>query len=109
MSTTNVSAIHELMMQGEELPNEPILVDASFFMNFIVANHKTFDGMSVQSSVEYIISRGKAEIERQVKTARKTAENKVYGDLARKYNMTFEQAQALLSQAAERIKAEQHK
>ena len=105
--STNVTALHEAQMQGEEVPQEPILIDASFFMNFILANHKTFEGLSVQSSVEYILERGKAEIERQIKTARKTAENKVYGDLARKYNLTLEQAQQYLEQAAAAMKAKQ--
>ena len=99
--STNVNSLHEAQMQGEEIPQEPILVDASFFMNFILANHQTFEDMSLQSAVEYIISRGKAEIERQVKTAMKTKENKVYGDLARQYNMTLDQAKAALASYAQ--------
>src|ERR1700675_1677204 len=98
--STNVTSLHELQMQGEEIPQEPILIDASFFLNFMLSNHKTFEGMSVQSGLEYIISRGKAEIERQIKTARKTAENKVVGDLARKYNLTLEQAETVMAQFA---------
>src|SRR5258708_5195214 len=105
--STNVTQLHDAVMKGEEIPQEPILIDASFFMNFVLANHDTFDGLSVQSAVEYIISRGKAEIERQIKTAQKQRENKVYGDLARKYNLTLEQAQAVLAAAA--VKAQQEK
>jgi hypothetical protein len=93
-------------MVGEVVENEPILLDASFFMNFILEYHEEFKDMSVQSTVEYIFGRGKAEITRQIKTAAKTRENKVYGDLARKYNLTLEQAQDVLSKAAARVSAE---
>jgi hypothetical protein len=105
--STNVDALYEIQMKGDEIPQEPILIDASFFMNFILANHEHFEGLSVQSAVEHIVGRGKAEIERQIKTTQKTRENKVYGDLARKYNLTLEQAQAVLSAAA--LKASQEK
>jgi hypothetical protein len=103
--STNVTALHEQQMQGEEIPQEPVLLDASFFMNFLLANHPTFKGLSVQSAVEYIIERGKAEIERQIKTAQKTRENKVFGDMARKYNMSLEQAQLVLAEAALKAKS----
>ena len=107
MSNTMVNALHEKVMIGDEIPQEPILLDPSFFMNFIMEHHDTFDGLSVQSAVEHILGRGKAEIERQIKTAQKQRENKVYGDLARKYNLTLEQAQAVLAAAA--VKAQQEK
>ena len=105
--STNVTQLYELQMQGEEVPQEPILIDASFFMNFILANHKTFEGLSVQSAVEHIVARGKAEIERTIKTAIKTKENKVYGDLARQFNMTLEQAKSALEAAALKAKSAQ--
>lgn len=100
MSNTMVNALHEKVMTGDEIPQEPILLDPSFFMNFVLQHHDTFDGLSVQSAVEYILSRGKAEIERQIKTAQKQKENKVYGDLARKYNMTLAQAQEAIAKFA---------
>ena len=61
----------------------------------------------MQWCVEKILERGRAEIVRQIKTSQKQAENKVYGDLARKYNLTLEQAQAVLAAAA--VKAQQEK
>lgn len=104
--STQVSTLHERVMQGGEVEQEPVLLDASFFLNFILQHHDHFEDMSLQSAVEYIVTRGKAEIERQIKTAKKTQENKVYGDLARKYNLTLQQAQAILEQAAVKAKAE---
>jgi hypothetical protein len=89
-------------MQGDTVEQEPILLDASLFMNFVLQYHDEFKGMSLQSSVEYIFDRGKAEVIRSVKTREKTKENKVYGDLGRQYNMTLEQAKAALQEFAQK-------
>jgi hypothetical protein len=93
---------------GTMIDHEPIILDANLFHNFVMEHSDYFeiDSHTMQWCVEKILERGRAEIERQIKTATKTRENKVYGDLARKYNLTLEQAQAVLSAAAARVQAE---
>ena len=87
---------------GQMEEQEPVLVDAQLFYNFVMehADYFEVDSHSMQYCVEEIITRGKAEITRQIKTAIKTKENKVYGDLGRQYNMTIEQAKEALAQFA---------
>jgi hypothetical protein len=92
--------------RGELVEQDSVIVDASLFYSFVLQHQEYFEDHSMQWCVEEILSRGKAEITRQIKTAAKTRENKVYGDLARKYNLTLEQAQAVLSQAAAKVSAE---
>jgi hypothetical protein len=87
---------------GNLVEQEPVLIDAQLFHNFVMSHADYFEVEShtMQHCVELILERGRAEIVRQIKTAVKTKENKVYGDLARQYNMTLEQAKAALSQFA---------
>jgi hypothetical protein len=87
---------------GEMQEQELVLIDPTLFYSFIMQHAEYFDveNHTMTHCVEEILTRGKAEITRQIKTAAKTRENKVYGDLARKYNLTLEQAQAVLSKAA---------
>lgn len=94
---------------GNLIDVEDVVIDATLVYGFIMehADYFEVDNHSIKYCVEEIITRGKAEITRQIKTAQKTRENKVYGDLARKYNLTLEQAQAVLSAAA--VKAQQEK
>lgn len=88
--------------QGNEVEQEPIIIDPQLFHNFVLQHADWFEleSHTMQHCVELILERGRAEIERQIKTAAKTRENKVFGDLARKYNMTLEDAKRVLEQAA---------
>src|ERR1700704_6467852 len=97
----NVNGTQVANNKGEMVTQEPVILDATLFYSFIMEHAEYFEveSHSIQWCVEEILSRGKAEITRQIKTAAKTRENKVYGDLARKYNLTLEQAQAVLSAA----------
>jgi len=69
--------------------------------NFVEAYRKevkAFQGHSFQSCVEHIIERGKAEIKRQVETARKTTEKNAITSLLKMHNVTtVQEAQALLA------------
>lgn len=96
---------------GELIDHEPIILDANLFYNFVMEHSDYFevDSHTMQWCVEKILERGRAEIVRQIKTSQKQAENKVYGDLGRKYNMTIEQAEKFLAQAAAAVKAQQEK
>lgn len=87
---------------GQMVEQEDVIVSATLFYNFVMEHAEYFevDSHSMEYCVELIITRGKAEIERVIKTAQKTKENKVYGDLARQYNMTLEQAKDALSRFA---------
>jgi hypothetical protein len=95
---------------GDLVEQEPIILDASLFYNFVMEHSEYFevDSHSMQWCVEWILERGKAEIRRQIKTATKQKENKVFGDLARataaKYKMTFEEAQIAIRQFVEEHK-----
>jgi hypothetical protein len=84
---------------GQMVEQEPVLIDAQLFYNFVMSHSEWFEveTHTMQSCVELILERGRAEIERQIRTQQKTRENKVYGDLARQYNMTLEQAKAALA------------
>lgn len=88
---------------GKQVEVEPVLIDASLFYDFVMSNTSYFEveNHSMQYCVEEILTRGKAEITRQIKTAKKTRENKVYGDLARQFNMSLAEAKAALAAAAE--------
>jgi len=57
-----------------------------------------FEDHSLEYCLDEILSRGMAEITRQVKTAAKVAENKAFGEVGRRYNMTPAQANALLQE-----------
>lgn len=67
-----------------------------------------FEDHSAEWCLDEIITRGKAEIKRTVKTAKKTAENKASGDILRAYNLSPKEALALLAslQAQAKAKAE---
>lgn len=92
---------------GNLVDQEPVLIDAQLFYNFVMQHSEWFEveTHTMQHCVELILERGRAEIERQIKTAAKARENKVFGDLARKYNMTLEDAKRVLEQAAVSVSA----
>lgn len=77
-----------------------LVVPANRIANF-VERYRTdyFEDHGLEWCLDEIISRGLAEIKRQVKTAKKTAENRAFGELGRKFNMTPAQAQAFLLKA----------
>ncbi len=98
-ANTTVDRIYEAGIQGEEYLVEDVEVDQSLYLDYILANHKFFAGMSLSSSVEYMFTRAKAEITRQIKTAETQKTNKVSGTLLKEFNLTPEQARQLIAVA----------
>ena len=67
--------------------------------NFVEANRKAyFEEHSADWCLDEIISRGIAEITRQIKTAVKARENKAAGTLLKEFNMTPQQAKQMLTE-----------
>lgn len=76
-----------------------LVVSASRINNFVEMYRKTyFEDHGLEWCLDEIISRGMAEIKRQVKTAAKTAENRASGELLRSFNMSPAQAKQLLAE-----------
>ena len=70
-----------------------LTVRADRFNNFVELHRKDyFEDHSLEWCLDAIITRGIAEIERQVKTAEKAALNRAAGTLQKEFNMTPEQA-----------------
>jgi hypothetical protein len=82
---------------------KPFTLDAAlvFEVENFVAMHKKdyFEEHSLPWCIEEIISRGKAEILRSIKSADKARENKAAGTLINELGLTVEQAKAILAQA----------
>ena len=69
--------------------------------NFVEANRKAyFEEHSLDWCLDEIISRGIAEITRQVKTAVKARENKAAGSLLKEFNLSPADAKKLLLELA---------
>jgi hypothetical protein len=87
---------------GKVVDVEDMLVDGNRIASFVTAyKREYFEDHSMEWCLEEIISRGIAEIKRQVKTAAKQKENKTAGVLLREFNLTPEMARQLIAQAAE--------
>jgi hypothetical protein len=85
------------------MENKSLTLDAALLFeveNFVLAHKGYFEEHSLPWCIEEIISRGKAEILRSIKSAAKARENKAAGTLISKLGLTVEQAQAILAQAA---------
>lgn len=77
-----------------------LTVPASRINNFVERYRKTyFEDHGLEWCLDEIITRGIAEITRQVKTAAKAAENRAFGELGRSFNMTPKQAAEYLKAA----------
>lgn len=80
-------------------------VPANRIAGFVAQYRKDyFEEHSLDWALDEIISRGMAEIKRQVKTAKKTAQNKASGDLLREFNLTPLQAKEILAQLEKQSK-----
>lgn len=101
-STTPVATNAGTIVQVPDLS-----VPANRIAGFVERYRKDyFEDHGLEWCLDEILSRGMAEIKRQVKTAAKTAENRAFGDLGRKFNMTPAQAQKFLLDAIAAQKAE---
>jgi hypothetical protein len=105
MSTSNVAD-----NTGKVVPVQDLTVKASKIHNFVEMHRKAyFEEHSLDWALDEILTRGMAEITRQIKTAAKTRDNKIAGDLLRLNNLTAAQAQELFvklqAEAAARAKA----
>lgn len=79
-----------------EVPH--LTVAASRIYGFVEKNRKAyFEDHSLDYCLDEIISRGMAEITRQVKTAEKAAVNRASGELLKKFNLTPSEAAKLLA------------
>ena len=107
-STSPVTTTDGTKVQIVNVPD--LTVPANRIAGFVAQYKKTyFEDHGLEWCLDEIISRGMAEIKRQVKTAIKTRENKVSGDLLRAYNLTPAQALEVLKLAKEQAEAKSTK
>ena len=87
--------------EGKRVVVEPMSVPVekvTSIYNFVEAHRKDyFEDHSMDWALDEIITRGIAEITRQVKTQAKAAENRAAGSLLKEFNMSPEQAKVLLA------------
>lgn len=88
--------------EGKPVKVEPMSIPVervTTIYNFVESHRKTyFEDHSLDWALDEIITRGIAEITRQVKTQAKAAENRAAGSLLKEFNMSPEQAKVLLAQ-----------
>jgi hypothetical protein len=83
---------------GKLIEVSNLVVDTSKIYNFVERYRKDyFEDHSLDWSLDEILSRGMAEITRQVKTARKRAEDSAAGTLLKQYNMSPAEAAKILA------------
>ena len=91
---------------GSMVEMQDLVVPAAKIHNFVQINKEAyFEDHSLDWALDEILTRGMAEITRQIKTAKKTAENKAAGSLLKEFNMTPAQAKALLLELAKQTVA----
>ena len=84
---------------GKVVQVPDLVVPTNRIYNFVAQYRREyFEDHSLDWCLDEIITRGIAEITRQVKTARKRAEEKTAGALLKEFNMTPAQAKATLLQ-----------
>jgi len=84
---------------GKVVQVADLSVPANRIYGFVEKNRKAyFEDHGLEWCLDEILSRGMAEITRQVKTARKTAENRAAGTVLKQFNLTPEQAVKLLAE-----------
>ncbi len=106
--TQGTSVVATAQGKAKEVPD--LNVPANRIYNFVERFRKEyFEDHSLDWSLDQIIARGMAEIERQVKTARERAKQKAAGDLLKEFNLTPAEAKRtlldMLRQQAENAKA----
>ena len=71
---------------------------ADYIYNFVTLYTSEYfeSDWSLDRSFRAIVDRGMAEIKRQVKTSRKTAENKAAGTVLKEFGMTAEEAKRFI-------------
>lgn len=104
---TQTSVVATAQGKAKEVPD--LNVPANRIYNFVERFRKEyFEDHSLDWSLDQIIARGMAEIERQVKTARERAKQKAAGDLLKEFNLTPAEAKRtlldMLRQQAENAK-----
>ena len=103
-ASQGTSAVADSKGNVVQVPDLSVPVNRIY--NFVEQNRKAyFEDHSLDWCLDEIISRGVAEITRQVKTAKKTAENRAAGTMLKQFNLTPEQAMKLLSELAAKPKA----
>ena len=97
--TNGKSAVATVVDGKPQLVQVPDLVVAANRIAGFVQQFKSeyFEDHGLDWCLDEIVTRGMAEIRRQVKTAKKTRENKVSGDLLRAYNLSPAEANKLLA------------
>src|SRR6267142_1014451 len=96
-STTSAIATND----GKVIQVQDLNVPVNRIYNFVERNRKAyFEDHSIEWCLDEILNRGMAEITRQVKTQVKAAENRAAGTLLKEFNMTPQQAKALLLELA---------
>lgn len=81
-------------------------VPASRIYGFVQLHKDYFEDHSLDWSLDEILTRGMAEITRQIKTQVKAAENRAAGSLLKEFNMTPAQAKQLLVELARKAASE---
>ena len=85
---------------GKMIEVDDLIVEASRVYGFVEQYRKTyFEDHGLEWCLDEIITRGMAEIKRQVKTADTQAKNRVMGKLADQLNLTPAQAKEILLRA----------
>src|SRR6266404_2766510 len=93
--------------QGKVVQVPDLAVPTNRIYNFVAQYRKDyFEDHSLDWCLDEIISRGIAEITRQVKTAKKVAVDKAAGSLLKEFNMTPAEAKKLLLDMLAKQKAE---
>src|SRR6267143_6930461 len=93
--TQGTSVVATAQGKAKEVPD--LNVPANRIYNFVERFRKEyFEDHSLDWSLDQIIARGMAEIERQVKTARERARQKASGDIMKEFNLSPQQAKELL-------------
>ena len=104
--TQGTSVVATAQGKAKEVPD--LNVPANRIYNFVERFRKEyFEDHSLDWSLDRIIARGMAEIERQVKTARERAKQKAAGDLLEEFNMTPAQAKTKLLEMLAQARADE--
>jgi hypothetical protein len=93
--------------QGKVVQVPDLTVPVNRIYNFVESYRRDyFEDHSLDWCLDEILTRGIAEITRQVKTAKKVALDKASGSLLKEFNMTPKQAEAFIKDMLAKQKAE---
>jgi len=85
---------------GQMVEVEDLIVEGVRIYSFVERNRKEyFEDHGLEWCLDEIISRGMAEITRQIKTAKTQAQQRAAGKLMQEYNLTPEMAKQILRDA----------